>query len=104
MAKMVAKFVNQDGARLVVFAKTGKRGVNVAASLKHVGEGAQTGCRSTHATEEEGAAAFNQLKQAAIANGWSLVLPKVRSSFSTIPMANPTEASQEPKTKKTKAA
>ena len=38
MNKLVAKFTNSEGSRLTVFAKNGKRGVNVGASLKAVGE------------------------------------------------------------------
>ena len=88
MAKLKATFVNGEGARLTVFAKSGKRGVNVAASLKEVGAPASTGCRSTHQTEEEGTAAFNDLKASAIKNGWVATVKKDRNAFSVIPMAS----------------
>ena len=106
MNKLVAKFANSEGSRLTVFAKNGKRGVNVGASLKAVGEPAQTGCRSTVATEIEGTEAWNTLKAAAIANGWTLTVAKDRSSFTTIPLANPktAEPAAEPKKKSSKAA
>ena len=85
MNKMVAKFTNSEGSRLTVFAKNGKRGVNCGASLKIAGEAAATGCRSTVATEAEGAETFSTLKAAAIANGWSLTVKKDRSSFTDNP-------------------
>jgi hypothetical protein len=108
MNKLVAKFTNAEGSKLTIFARNAKRGgVNVAASLKVPGEQAQTGCRSTVATETEGTEAFAALKASAIANGWAAIEKKDRDgSFSTIPMANPkpTEPAAEPKKKQSKAA
>ena len=89
MAKLTAKFTNPDGARLTIFCKSGKRGFNVAASLKTPGAATQTGCRSSHATESEATTAFAALKDQAVKNGWLTEQAKpTRSAFETIPVAD----------------
>jgi hypothetical protein len=87
MAKLVAKFTNADGAKLRVYANPGKKGFNVAASLKTPGQHAQTGCRRTCASDAEATAAFNALIQDAHKNGWSEVVKKDRNAFTSIPPA-----------------
>ncbi len=89
MNKMVIKFGSTDGARLSIFARPSKRGngVNVAATMKPVGQPAQTGCRASFETDAEAKSAVDALKADAVKNGWTPIEKRSKRAFTRIPAA-----------------
>lgn len=92
MTKTTMKFTSGNGSKLTLYAKPGKKGFHVGATLKHPGQPAQTGCRSTVSTEAEATKAFHVLKTEAAKNGWTEVVRKDRNAFTAIPQAKKTAA------------
>ncbi len=85
------RFVSPDGKSMLKVLKTqGRRGINVRASLKTESDTkAQTGCRSTHATDAEAEKAVETLREATLQRGWIAQQAKaVRNAFGEIPHAS----------------
>jgi hypothetical protein len=92
MAKLTTKYTGANGSKLSIYAKPGKKGFHVGATLKKSGQPAQTGCRSTVSTEADALKAFNALKADAVKNGWTEAVKKDRNAFTTIPLVKKSAA------------
>jgi len=79
-----------NGAKLTITTRNGKKGINVAATLRVPGQKATTGSRSTHESEADATAAFNLLCETAVAKGWSVKTKTAKSAnaFDEIPDAS----------------
>lgn len=108
MTKLTSKFINATGNKLIIRAKSGKRGIHIAATLRQSGQPTQTGCRqSFHADAEvEAKSAYDALVADAVKNGWTheAVKSSTKNSFTSIPSAGAPSATAPRLNKKTSAA
>lgn len=89
MKNLNARYTSGTAATLLVFAKTTKARITVAARMKEPGQRAQSGCHEHFTTEQEAdaLAAFNRLCAAALKAGWTLRQRTMASAFLEMPMA-----------------
>lgn len=85
------RYISADKSTvLTVHLRQGKRGFNVAVTVKAKDQRAKTGCRAAHANQAEAEKAFQALSADAVKRGWTLFSDKKRSAvgaFSDIPSA-----------------
>jgi len=88
MKNTKARFVSADHVMSVTM-RQGKKGINVAATVRAPGRKALTGSRSTHETEAAATEAYDALRNDAVAKGWTAKTKQARSAnaFAEIPTA-----------------
>lgn len=84
--KNIAKY-SSGNQLLTISAISGKRGVNVKATLKIGKEKAQTGCRETYKDDKTAQKAFDKLCSESESRGWNKKTTSSRTAFTTIPDA-----------------
>lgn len=87
-----ARFASSNGATLTIQLRPGRRGFNVSATLKNVGEKkGSTGARSSFAQLADAQKAFETLVQDAKQQGWKERTMSIRGmgAFAQIPVADP---------------
>lgn len=72
--------------------RQGKRGFNVASTVREAGKKGVTGSRSTHETEEAATAAYSALVADATAKGWQARTKAARTSSSFAEIPTPEQA------------